>query len=66
MSSHGFQSPKLTALGISGTHYNRGSLLWLVGKATFGHIVPKYAVHLVDAQMLRQCMQKLGEGAVAF
>ncbi len=55
-----FPEPQTSAaLGIGGTHYNqRFTLMALIGEATFGHIVPKYAVHLVDAQMLRQCIEK--------
>ena len=55
-----FPEPQTSAaLGIGGTHYNqRFTLMALAGKATFGHIVPKYAVHLVDAQMLRQCIER--------
>jgi D-aminoacyl-tRNA deacylase len=55
-----FPAPQtLAVLGIGGTHYNqRFTLMALAGEATFGHMVPKYAVHLVDAQMLKQCMEK--------
>jgi D-tyrosyl-tRNA(Tyr) deacylase len=30
----------------------------LVGEAVFGHMIPKYAVHLVDSEMLSQCVEK--------
>ena len=30
----------------------------LVGEAVFGHMIPKYAVSLVDAEMLSQCVEK--------
>jgi hypothetical protein len=30
----------------------------LLGEATFGHMIPKYAVHLVDSDMLNQCIKK--------
>jgi D-tyrosyl-tRNA(Tyr) deacylase len=30
----------------------------LAGEAVFGHMIPKYAVPLVDAEMLRQCVDK--------
>jgi D-tyrosyl-tRNA(Tyr) deacylase len=30
----------------------------LLGEAAFGHMIPKYAVHLVDAEMLRQCVER--------
>lgn len=46
-------------LGIGGTHYNqRFTLMALMGEATFGHMIPKYAVHLVDSDMLNQCIKK--------
>jgi D-aminoacyl-tRNA deacylase len=46
-------------LGIGGTHYNqRFTLMALVGEAVFGHMIPKYAVHLVDSEMLSQCVEK--------
>ena len=46
-------------LGIGGTHYNqRFSLMALLGEASFGHMIPKYAVHLVDSEMLSQCIEK--------
>jgi D-aminoacyl-tRNA deacylase len=46
-------------LGIGGTHYNqRFTLMALVGEAAFGHMIPKYAVHLVDSKMISQCVEK--------
>lgn len=46
-------------LGIGGTHYNeRFTRMALDGEAIFGHIIPKYAVSTVDADMLRQCIEK--------
>jgi D-tyrosyl-tRNA(Tyr) deacylase len=30
----------------------------LEDKAVFGHIIPKYAVPLMDAEMLHQCVEK--------
>ena len=55
-----FTAPVNSAvLGIGGTHYNQKfTLMALVGEAVFGHMIPKYAVHLVDAEMLSQCMEK--------
>jgi D-aminoacyl-tRNA deacylase len=55
-----FTAPTTSAvLGIGGTHYNqRFTLMALVGEAAFGHMIPKYAVHLVDAEMLSQCVEK--------
>lgn len=46
-------------LGIGGTHYNqRFTRMAIDGEAVFGHMVAKYAVPLVDAPMLRQCVDK--------
>lgn len=46
-------------LGIGGTHYNqRFTFMALVGEAAFGHMIPKYAVSLVDSRMLLQCVEK--------
>ena len=55
-----FTAPTSSAvLGIGGTHYNqRFTLMALVGEAIFGHMIPKYAVFLVDAEMLSQCVEK--------
>jgi D-aminoacyl-tRNA deacylase len=55
-----FNVPTTSAvLGIGGTHYNqRFTLMALVGEAAFGHIIPKYAVSSVDAEMLSQCVEK--------
>ena len=46
-----FAAPTTYAfLGIGGTHYNqRFTLMTLMGQYVFGHIIPKYAVHLVDS-----------------
>ncbi len=46
-------------IGIGGTHYNQKfTLMSLSGEAAFGHMIPKYAVHLVDSEMLSQCIKK--------
>jgi D-aminoacyl-tRNA deacylase len=46
-------------LGIGGTHYNqRFTTMALVGAATFGHIIPKYAIVNVDAEMVKQCVER--------
>jgi D-tyrosyl-tRNA(Tyr) deacylase len=31
------------------------------GEAVFGHMIPKYAVPYVDAELLRQCVEKTVE-----
>jgi D-aminoacyl-tRNA deacylase len=55
-----FESPANHAvLGIGGTHYNQQfTLMALVGAATFGHMIPKYAVSMVDSDMIKQCVEK--------
>jgi D-aminoacyl-tRNA deacylase len=55
-----FAAPEQSAvLGIGGTHYNqRFTRMALEGKAVFGHMIPKYAIPSVDAEMLRQCVEK--------
>ena len=30
----------------------------LVGEAAFGHMIPKYAVHLIDSKMISHCVEK--------
>ena len=46
-------------LGIGGTHYNqRFTRMALDDEEVFGHLIPKYAVPLVDSAMLRQCVER--------
>ncbi len=55
-------SEKTAVLGIGGTHYNqRFTCMALNGKAFFSHMIPKYAVPCVDAEILRQCLEKTVE-----
>ena len=50
------------ALGIGGTHYNRKfTQMALSGEAVFGHMIPKYAIPLVDSEILMQCVQRTQE-----
>ncbi len=58
-----FTSPASSAvLGIGGTHYNQKfTLMASMGEAVFGHMIPKYAVAGVDAEMLLQCIEKTME-----
>ena len=52
-------SERTAVLGIGGTHYNqRFTRMTLDDEAVFGHIISKYAVPNVDAEMLRQCMDR--------
>jgi D-aminoacyl-tRNA deacylase len=55
-------SEKTAVLGIGGTHYNqRFTRMAVEGEAFFGHMIPKYAVPWIDAEMLRQCVEKTVE-----
>ena len=52
-------SENTAVLGIGGTHYNqRFTRMSLDDEAVFGHMIAKYAVPLVDVEMLRQCVDK--------
>lgn len=52
-------SEKTAVLGIGGTHYNqRFTRMALDGEVVFGHMISKYAVPCVDAEMLRQCVER--------
>lgn len=49
-------------LGIGGTHYNQQfTIMSIVGAAAFGHIIPKYAIPMVDSDMIKQCVEKTFE-----
>jgi D-aminoacyl-tRNA deacylase len=49
-------------LGIGGPHYNQKfTNLALDGEAVFGHIIPKYSIPLVDAEILQQCIERTYE-----
>lgn len=49
-------------LGIGGPHYNaKFTRIAIEGEIAFGHIIPKYAIPYVDAEILRQCMRKTFE-----
>ena len=53
------KSSGAAVLGVGGTHYNQKfTKLALDGEMVFGHMIPKYAVPLVDAEILRQCVEK--------
>jgi D-aminoacyl-tRNA deacylase len=46
-------------LGVGGTHYNqRFTRMALGDEAVFGHMISKYAVPNVNAEMLSQCVDK--------
>jgi D-aminoacyl-tRNA deacylase len=56
------QSKHTTVLGIGGPHYNaKFTKIALSKPIAFGHIIPKYAVSLLDAEMVKQCMERTVE-----
>ena len=55
-------SANSAVLGIGGTHYNQKfTYMALAGEAVFGHMIPKYAVSVVDSEILAQCIEKTFE-----
>jgi D-aminoacyl-tRNA deacylase len=47
------------ALGIGGPHYNKKfTKLALSTRWAFGHMIPKYALPEVDAEIIRQCVER--------
>jgi D-aminoacyl-tRNA deacylase len=52
-------SERAAVLGIGGPHYNqRFTQMALDGEAVFSHMIPKYAVPHVDAEILSQCVER--------
>ena len=52
-------SENTAVLGVGGPHYTqRFTRMALGDEAVFGHMIAKYAVPNVDAEMLRQCVDK--------
>ncbi len=52
-------SKQPAVLGIGGTHYNQKfTKMALDDEAVFGHMIPKYAIPLVDPEILRQCVER--------
>ncbi len=48
-----------TVIGVGGPHYNtKFSRLALENELAFGHMIPKYAIPKLDAEMLQQCVRK--------
>jgi len=46
-------------LGVGGPHYNpKFTKIALTTEKAFGHIIPKYAVSMVTAGMVRQCVER--------
>jgi len=53
------QSRYAAVLGVGGPHYNAKFTRIALSKPTaFGHIIPKYAVPRVDAEIVRQCVER--------
>lgn len=51
-----------SVLGIGGTHYNQKfTRMALAGEAVFGHMISKYAISSIDAEMILQCIQRTFE-----
>ncbi|MGB9676712.1 MAG: D-aminoacyl-tRNA deacylase [Candidatus Bathyarchaeales archaeon] len=49
-------------IGIGGPHYNaKFTRIAFESETAFGHIIPKYAIPYVDAEILRQCVDKTFE-----
>jgi D-aminoacyl-tRNA deacylase len=56
------ESSTKTVLGIGGPHYNsKFAKLALDSDIAFGHMIPKYALPYVDAQILKQCIERTSE-----
>jgi D-aminoacyl-tRNA deacylase len=46
-------------LGIGGPHYNsKFSRMALENQIAFGHMMPKYAIQGIDAEILKQCIER--------
>jgi len=56
------QSQYHAVLGIGGPHYNeKFTKIALTTNVAFGHIIPKYAIPQIDAEMIRQCLERTVE-----
>jgi D-aminoacyl-tRNA deacylase len=52
-------SEEPAALGIGGTHYNQQfTKMTLEDNALFSHMIPKYALPHVDAEIIKQCVER--------
>lgn len=50
------------AVGIGGPHYNaKFTRIALSTQTAFGHIIPKYAIPRVDAEIIKQCAERTKE-----
>jgi len=56
------QSTYSAVLGVGGPHYNeKFTKMALNTHVAFGHIIPKYGIPKIDAEMLKQCVQRTVE-----
>jgi D-aminoacyl-tRNA deacylase len=56
------QSTYSAVLGVGGPHYNeKFTKMALNTHLAFSHIIPKYAIPKIDAEMLKQCIQRTVE-----
>ena len=54
--------PVKAVLGIGGPHYNsKFTRMTLETEMAFGHMIPKYAIHETDLNMLQQCVERTSE-----
>jgi len=52
----------VVAVGIGGPHYSKKfTCMALEDDFAFGHIIPKYAISQVDAEIIRQCVERTVE-----
>jgi len=50
------------ALGVGGPHYNaKFTKIALSTQIAFGHMIPKYVISQVDAEIIRQCVERTVE-----
>ena len=53
------KSQAKAVLGIGGPHYSeKFTRIALENEIAFGHMIPKYAIPCIDAEVLRQCVEK--------
>lgn len=51
-----------TAVGVGGPHYNaKFTKIALSTQTAFGHMIPKYAIPQVDAEIIKQCVERTME-----
>jgi D-aminoacyl-tRNA deacylase len=53
------QRERSVVIGIGGPHYNlQFTRMALRDEEVFGHMIPKHAINLLDAEMLQQCVDR--------